>query len=510
MDLFKDGEFICYTTKEGLLSNHVFAMYQDAQDNTWIGTANGGLSLFRDGHFTNFTPKDGLFGGRVFTIQEDGNGNLWMSSNRGLSRVSKRELLEFASKRRKTLDCVSYGRPDGMRSFECNGSSQPASCRTRDGNLWFATTKGAVILQPGPIPLNRVPPPVAIEEVLVDGKPMGGPGVVTVPAGSRNLQVHYTALSFMGSEKVRFRCRLEGFDPGWLDAGTQRVAYYTKLSPGRYTFRVTACNNDGVWNQSGASLDLEQKPFFYQTVWFLGLCALAVLLSAFGIYSQRVRGLKARQEVLQRLVDERTGKLAEANVILEDQRQKLQQANQVLERLSILDGLTGIANRRHFDEVLDFEWRRACREGLSLALVMIDIDHFKAYNDANGHQAGDECLRTVASTLAGSLSRAGDLAARYGGEEFAVLLAGTDSKNATDIAEMLRAKVQALGIPHEHSSAASVLTLSIGVAAVCPTPDVSQETLVGVADQVLYRAKRAGRNRVVTASSTTQPVSLTS
>jgi len=504
LDLFKDDKFVHYTMKEGLPSNLVYAMYEDAQDNSWIGTANGGLSLFRDGHFTNFTSKDGLFGGGVFTIQEDGNGNLWMTSNRGLFRVSKRELMEFASKTRKPLDCVSYGRPDGMRSFECNGSSQPVSCRTRDGNLWFATTKGAVILEPGPIRSNGVPPSVAIEEVLVDGRPMGGPGVVAVPPGSRNLQVHYTALSFMGSEKVRFRCQLDGFDPGWQDAGTQRVAYYTKLPPGRYIFRVTACNNDGVWNQRGASLTLEQKPYFYQTLWFLGLCALAALLSVFGIYGQRVRGLKARQEVLQRLVDERTGKLAEANMILEDQGQKLQQANQVLERLSILDGLTGIANRRHFDEVLGFEWRRACRESLSLALVMIDIDHFKAYNDAHGHQAGDECLRKVASTLAGSLSRAGDLAARYGGEEFAVLLAGTDSKSATDIAEILRVKVQALGISHEHSSAASVLTLSLGIAALCPTQDVTPETLVGEADQALYKAKQAGRNRVVTASSATE------
>jgi diguanylate cyclase (GGDEF)-like protein len=168
-------------------------------------------------------------------------------------------------------------------------------------------------------------------------------------------------------------------------------------------------------------------------------------------------------------------------------RRDLEEANERLHRLSMLDGLTGVANRRRFNEALDVEWRRGIRSKAPLSLLMIDIDAFKPYNDAHGHQAGDECLCVVGTTLAESLHRAGDLVARYGGEEFAVLLPETDAEHALRVAEMLRERV----------AAATPVTISAGVSTIVPDLGGASFVLVADADAALYEAKRSGRNRVV-------------
>lgn len=179
---------------------------------------------------------------------------------------------------------------------------------------------------------------------------------------------------------------------------------------------------------------------------------------------------------------------------------RLQEANRALEQLTRIDGLTGVANRRHFDEVLEAEWRRALRIGLPLALVLADIDCFKRYNDAYGHQRGDDTLRRVAQALRSGLQRAPDLAARYGGEEFALLLPGLGEEEAAGLAEQLRARVVALAIPHSCSTVADHVTLSAGVASAEPRRGEAPDLLVGAADGALYRAKQAGRDRVMAAS----------
>lgn len=191
--------------------------------------------------------------------------------------------------------------------------------------------------------------------------------------------------------------------------------------------------------------------------------------------------------------------MASMNQELERANDRLLEANRRLERLSQFDSLTGIANRRAFDDALALEWRRCGRAAGPLALVMVDIDCFKAYNDHYGHRRGDECLAQVARALAGGVHRAGDVVARYGGEEFALLLPSLDAEHAAAFAETLRAAVEALGIEHPVSPVAPVVTISAGVAAVVPRKDGSPAALMDTADRALYRAKRDGRNRVVTA-----------
>lgn len=177
-------------------------------------------------------------------------------------------------------------------------------------------------------------------------------------------------------------------------------------------------------------------------------------------------------------------------------KRQLEQANRQLEQLSLTDGLTGAANRRHFDQALHLEWTRAAREGLPLALALIDIDHFKRYNDTYGHQEGDRCLQQVAAALARSALRPGDLVARYGGEEFAVILANTDLSGAQMVGERLRDEIAALAIPHANSSAGACVSLSVGVAAQLSGDYDSPAALIAAADRALYRAKERGRNRV--------------
>ncbi len=483
------GVFRRYGVADGLTSDAIYSVLLDRDGVLWVSTLGGGINRFRDGRFQAFTMEQGLFDSVVFQILDDDSGHLWMSSNRGVYRVSKTDLDAAASHPRRPIPWRLFGTADGMESSECNGGNQPAGVRTRDGRLWFPTLKGAVVVDPENLSNNAVPPPVQIEEVIADKERLDSNREVRVPPGSGSLEFHYAGLSFLAPQRVRFRYRLEGFDSEFADAGTRRAAYYTNVPPGRYRFHVTACNNDGVWNETGASYSFSLAPHLWQTRWFFSLCAGAILFVATGLYRLRVRGLTHRKAELVRLVGERTRQLEEAN-------QRLEQANRALRRLSSQDGLTGIANRRQFDEVLDLEWRRAYRAQAPISLLMIDIDHFKAFNDAHGHQRGDDYLKAIAAALRDGLNRPGDIVARYGGEEFAVILPATDEAGAFSCAERLRACVLALEIPHDRPGAPLTATVSIGVATTYPREGSSSATVIASADEALYRAKSEGRNRV--------------
>jgi diguanylate cyclase (GGDEF)-like protein len=184
------------------------------------------------------------------------------------------------------------------------------------------------------------------------------------------------------------------------------------------------------------------------------------------------------------------------------EREEARAAGRALWRESRRDGLTGLWNRRHLDEQLEAEWRRALREGTPLAVLLVDVDHFKRFNDRHGHLAGDECLRRVAAAVGAQLRRPGDLAARYGGEELAVLLPGLGATEAREVGEAVRAAVEALALPHADSEAGPFVTVSVGAAAHLPRPGGSVAQLVSAADAALYEAKRAGRNRVCGAPAT--------
>jgi signal transduction histidine kinase len=250
------------------------------------------MARFKDGKFTRYDVKAGLFNNGVFQMLEDDRDNFWISSNHGIFRVSRKELDEYADHTRSTITSVAYGKGDGMLNIECNGGRWPAGIRTRDGKLWFPTQQGVAVVDPEAVPFNRQPPPVIIESVLLDRSPVTPEGEIKIQPRQENFEIDYTALSYIGSEDLKFKYKLEGLDRDWVDAGTRRTAYFSHLPPGKYTFKVIAANRDGVWNFQGASLQLSVLPRFYQTWWFSTLVAAAAIGGGFSLYRRRVNRLE--------------------------------------------------------------------------------------------------------------------------------------------------------------------------------------------------------------------------
>ncbi len=256
----------------------------------------------KDGWFHTLTTRQGLDDDVVSQILEDDFGHLWIGSNRGIFRLSKKLFEAYAAGRITSVEGVAYGKSEGLQSLECTGGFSPAGLHARDGALWFSTVKGAVRIDPALMVVsgttnavtrnhlfNVLPPPVVIEEVQVDDDPVltavgdGWPlPRLDLRPGQKKIEIRYTALSFTAPEKVRFKHRLVGLDSGWVEAGDGRVARYAKLPPGEYRFEVTACNNDGVWNQKGARLPVRSVPYVWQTGWFLSLAGLLAVAGVAG------------------------------------------------------------------------------------------------------------------------------------------------------------------------------------------------------------------------------------
>jgi ligand-binding sensor domain-containing protein/signal transduction histidine kinase len=338
---FKDGKARRVTAEDGFEGNWVQTFYEDKDGTIWLGVSSHGFARYKDGKFAFISPKQGLFDFNGYVLFEDSQGYLWSSCNKGVFRVSKKELNDVADGRSSMVHCTSYGEPDGMESRECNGGYSPSGFQLHDGRLAFASVKGVVIVNPLDIKLNPIPPPVVVERLLADGTSKDLNGRVSLSAGTNRLEFHYAGLSYIGGDKVRFKYKLEGADPEWIDAGGRREAYYTNVSPGEYTFRVIAANSDGIWNEKGAALGFELKPYFYQTKWFLAIAILAFLTIGPSIYYWRVRSLKQREADLGLLVNKRTEELQKTLTNLKNAQHQLV----LSEKMASLGQLTaGIAH----------------------------------------------------------------------------------------------------------------------------------------------------------------------
>jgi signal transduction histidine kinase/ligand-binding sensor domain-containing protein len=334
---YRDGRFTRYTTEQGLSQDMVLSLHEDADGTLWIGTFGGGLNRFKDGRFAAITGQNGLHDDVVFRILDDDLGNLWMSSNRGVHRVARSSLDAFADGRASSVQSVAYGRADGMRSAECNGAHQPAGWKARDGRLWFPTIRGVVTVDPARMPVNSIAPPVRIESFLADDRSVGTRDV-RLPPGQKSFEFRFAALSYRSPEDVRFKYRLEGFEETWTTATSNRSARYTNLPPGSYRFQVTAANDDGIWNEAGATTAFVLAPHFYESSWFnfvyaLGAAALALLI--FHVHRLRIRRLQKRERELLTLVEERRraeGALTASNLVLEERNRALARSEEELRR----------------------------------------------------------------------------------------------------------------------------------------------------------------------------------
>ena len=304
---YVESRFTSYTERDGLASDHIRSLYEDAEGVLWIGMYDGGLTRFKDGRFTRYTVKDGLFNHGVFQILEDGRGYFWMGSNRGIYRVKRQELNDFADGKIHAITSVAYGKGDGLLTLECNGGRQPAGWKTRDGRLWFPTAQGVAIIDPARIKLNPHPPPVIIEEFRLDNAILDFRHGVEIPHNRDSFEIRYTAPSFIKPEHIKFKYKLEGLDDAWIEATDRRTANYHRIPPGRYRFVVIAANSDGVWSTEGASVSIVIIPPFWWRWWFVTLAAGLVLATPLLIYRrysqrhlERVEKEKAAQEILSR------------------------------------------------------------------------------------------------------------------------------------------------------------------------------------------------------------------
>ncbi len=327
------GKVSVLSTREGLSNDTVFSFHEDGRGDVWVGTA-AGLNRVSGGRVFAFRKSHGLHDEKVFAILEDAEEALWLSSNKGIFRVRRSDLDAVAEGKRAAFSGLALGRADGMPADQCNGASSPAGWHARDGRLWFPTVRGVVVVEPGRLRRNLLPPPVVVDAVVAGGRVLSPAGAAELPGGTGKLEVRYDALSFLVPSRVRFRYRLEGWDASWVEAGTRREAFYTNLPPGSYRFRVVAANNDGVWNEQGAAWAFRLRPRLHQTWPFrLGVAAAAVALGA-GLYAARVRGLRTRQTLLERLVEERTRSLSEEKERAEALRARAEAASSAAEEAS--------------------------------------------------------------------------------------------------------------------------------------------------------------------------------
>ena len=298
----ENGRMQCFKDEAVLARNDVRSVYEDAEGRLWV-TGIGGLSRFRDGKLEGLATAEHPLGNAVYAMLDDGAGGYWFSTPRGLLRADKSDLADARTAPSEER-LRSFGTADGMDSSVGTGGGNPIACRTRDGRLAFATATGVAVVQPSRIVVDEYRPPVYIERLVADRKPVEIGGTPRLAAGTRDVELHFALLSFVAPERAQYKYKLEGHDPDWVPSGSRRVAYYSNLRPGRHRFRVLAANHNGIWNDQGATLEFELAPRFYEKAWFAPLVVLLVVSAAAGVYRLRVAALRARAAELQRSVDE--------------------------------------------------------------------------------------------------------------------------------------------------------------------------------------------------------------
>jgi len=303
---------------------NVRSLYEDNEGTLWVGTYGRGLIRIREGRVTVYTIREGLHDDGVWSILEDDRGFLWMSSDRGVFRVSKRDLDAVAEGSQALVTSLVYGVADGMKTAEGNGAGKPSGWRTHDGRMWFATQWGVTVVNPASVGSIEGAAPI-IESVRTHGRAVGARSddTVTLPATARDLTITYTCLDFANPERLRFRYRLDGFTDGWIDAEDRREAVFTNVPAGHYTFRVAATSGDGVWREGDEAIRVTVAPFVWETTWFRLLAALAI--GGLVVLAVRAQGRRQARHAaaLEELVAARTDELRRAKETTEAQALRL-------------------------------------------------------------------------------------------------------------------------------------------------------------------------------------------
>lgn len=485
-----------YTTDHGLPAINNNYLFRTGKK-LLIATQKGVYQIRKDpqsGEFS-FIPKDAMNEGLgeslpgIWTMFHDGE-KFWVSTTQGLAWVREESPGHFQW---DFSPFKKLPKEYQVMFFEGNGIT------------WINDFKGIIRYDEGIKKDSQIKYPTLIRNVVVrrGEKLFGGTHKESsnvklknkLPHSQNALTFEFAAPYFEGIQSNQYQYILEGFETEWSDWKGETKANYTNLSEGNYKFRARCKNVFDVLSDEGEFV-FSVAPPWHRTIYAYFGYAMVFFLILYGAVRLNSRRLMAAKQRLEELVAQRTEELAVSNSQLQDSNRQLAEANLKLEQLATTDGLTGIANHRRFMEIYLSELARCVRSENPISLLLLDVDFFKQFNDTYGHQLGDDCLVSVAKVLQNSVNRPGDLAARYGGEEFVVVLSETDKKGAMNVAESIRQKIEDLKIRHEASKVSPHLTVSIGCTTIVPTPDLTPDQLIKIADQALYMSKKEGRNRV--------------
>ena len=276
----------------------VDCFYEDPDGTLWMGTRGSGMCLLDGGAIRTFSSKQGLYDDDIYGIVADDYGRLWLACSKGTFSLNRADLHKLATGAITTLVSTSISPIDALRTVECQPDVQPVVCRMRDGRAWFSTIHGVLVVDPAHNERNYPPAPVVLDEVIVNGSAHSPAQIGKLPPGQTNIEFRYTALSFRSPTRITFRYRLEGFDKGWIDAGTRREAFYTNLPPGPFVFHVAARNVDGPWNEFPSPLAFEIAPHFYQTAWFAPTCVALAIAGGWWVFRRRVHRVTERMRLI--------------------------------------------------------------------------------------------------------------------------------------------------------------------------------------------------------------------
>lgn len=327
--------FESLTTAHGLASNEIRDLYEDREGMLWIVTQDKGLcrldrhgqALLQEGTLVCLDIAHGLFDNSLHRLLEDDQGRFWFNTNRGIFWVRQTELNAFVEGRISSVTSASYTERDGLINREGNGGVQPAGIRASDGKLWFPSQGGVVIIDPAQVPLAPdKTPQVIIEGVRSEDSTYSGKQPLWLEAGLRDVEITYTAMAFSRPDNLHFQYWLEGYDEDWHDVGNRRLATYTNLGPGTYTFHVRA-GMGGAWSAVPTTLTIHRAPYVWETPWFWALGVVAFVLGVVGLYRYRLRVVEERNRALEAAVQRRTSQIEAQKEQLAEQAEALQEAS---------------------------------------------------------------------------------------------------------------------------------------------------------------------------------------
>lgn len=525
----KDGLITHFNKQTGLPDNFIMALTEDSNGKIWIGTGIGIVS-YQNGiiqtynlheHFkaeyafgfnvegnviwlatdrgliqidlnTNnikaVSRKNGLPVDKLFQVVIDNNNTFWLSSNRGIIKVTREQINKAIANQDEIINYEIFAEGVGLLSSQANGGSTPAATLHNDGSVWFATAKG--VSQVTHQRLHRMAErqlPVLIEQLIVDNleypltfeKKNQELNPIKLLAEASRITIHYAGLGFLISENIQYQTKLVGFDTTWINKKNQTYTEFTNLAPGEYTFKMRAKYPNGKWQNQEATLTFSIPSQFWQKPLFrLFIIALAISLLYF-FYRYRIIIIQQREEKLTRLVVKQTVDLQKQTTLFAYQ--------------AVHDQLTGLPNRRAFDEWCDNDFKEAQQHSTQLTLAIIDIDYFKAVNDTYSHIVGDQVIKSLATILLELLPCCSHQVklARWGGEEFTLLIS-TNTKQAILFCELIRTTIE----KSDFSAIAPNLSLTVSIGLTDNSALVEYNQMISNADHALYYSKHNGRNQV--------------